>query len=246
MDQLRDYADDRLLHGCIYCGQADSTREHVPSRVFLDPPFPDNLPVVGACSKCNNGFSKDEEYLACLLECVFAGSTEPERIRRPKIAASLRRNHALRTRIEAARRTQGDQTAFEIEPDRVRNVILKLARGHAAFELSQSCQGGPTSLWWHPIDLLNPEQREEYDSPQIIELFGEIGSRGSQRVLAIQTVLLDPDGEQKTACLLINDWIEVQEDRYRYIATETAEEIKIKIVLAGYLACEATWSYGDL
>lgn len=92
MEQLRDYADERLLLGCIYCGAQDNTREHVPSRVLLDKPYPENLPVVGACHPCNNGFSKDEEYVACLIESVIAGSTEPEKIRRQTIATLRERS----------------------------------------------------------------------------------------------------------------------------------------------------------
>ena len=103
MEQLNDYADRRLLLGCIYCGEEDSTREHVPSRVLLDKPYPENLPVVGACRPCNNGFSQDEEYFACLIESVIAGSTEPTRIRRPTIAALLKKSPALQARIEASK-----------------------------------------------------------------------------------------------------------------------------------------------
>jgi hypothetical protein len=64
MDQLRDHADNRLINGCIYCGGPEETRDHVPSRVFLDSPPPENLPVVWACASCNQGFSLDEAYLA--------------------------------------------------------------------------------------------------------------------------------------------------------------------------------------
>lgn len=65
MDQLHNYADNRLVVGCIYCGGRDDTKEHVPSRVLLDEPLPENLPVVYACRSCNNGYSKVEEYFAC-------------------------------------------------------------------------------------------------------------------------------------------------------------------------------------
>src|SRR5689334_904074 len=103
MEQLKNYADDRLINGCIYCGDREETRDHVPSRVFLDAPLPENLPVVGACLACNNGFSRDEEYLACLIESAIVGSTDPDHMRRPGVASILRRAPALRARIEAAK-----------------------------------------------------------------------------------------------------------------------------------------------
>jgi hypothetical protein len=103
MDQLRSFTDNRLINGCIYCGGPEETRDHVPSCVFLDHPLPENLPIVGACRSCNNGFSLDEEYVACLIESAVAGLTDPEIIRRPGVANILRRTPGLRARIEAAK-----------------------------------------------------------------------------------------------------------------------------------------------
>ena len=53
VDQLRNFADSRLIAGCVYCAGVNDTRDHVPSRVFLDSPLPENLPVVPACRACN-------------------------------------------------------------------------------------------------------------------------------------------------------------------------------------------------
>ena len=49
VQQYRDFADERLVSGCVYCGGPEETNEHVPSRVFLDQPYPENLPGVDAC-----------------------------------------------------------------------------------------------------------------------------------------------------------------------------------------------------
>jgi len=67
MKRLPNYADQRFNGQCVYCGAYSDTKEHVPPKVFLDRPFPENLPVVESCAKCNTGFSLDEEYLACLI-----------------------------------------------------------------------------------------------------------------------------------------------------------------------------------
>lgn len=103
MDQIRDLADDRLSRGCAYCGSAPNTRDHVPSKVFLDEPFPTELPVVGACKKCNNGFSQDEEYVACIVECALLGTADPGLHRREKISKILQRSPALQAKLAAAR-----------------------------------------------------------------------------------------------------------------------------------------------
>ena len=59
------------MHYCIYCGSIADTREHVPSKTFLNKPIlDDELPTLPACKKCNNGFSSDELYTKTYIECV--------------------------------------------------------------------------------------------------------------------------------------------------------------------------------
>ena len=82
MQQLRCYGDDRNKGFCVHCGGPSETIDHVPSKVLLDEPYPENLMAASACRKCNNGLSLDEEYLACLLECVIAGDAAPENRKR--------------------------------------------------------------------------------------------------------------------------------------------------------------------
>ncbi|MEY2500624.1 MAG: hypothetical protein QOI07_958 [Verrucomicrobiota bacterium] len=48
--------------------------------------------------------------------------------------------------------------------------------------------------------------------------------------------------ESTTVNLVIYDWIEVQEHRYRYLAIDDAEGIRIKFVIGEYLACEVAWA----
>lgn len=241
MEQLRDYSDERLLTGCIYCRAQSNTREHLPSRVLLDKPYPENLPVVGACQPCNNGFSKDEEYLACLIEAVIAGTTTLEKIRRPTIAALLKRSPILRTRIEAAKTIDGGKVVFQVEHDRVRRVLIKLARCHAAYELKQECHDEPASIWWQPIDLLPKPNLEEFNSPHVIRTYGEVGSRGMQRLCVAEVTLAGSTGEEKIVQLILNNWVDVQEGRYRFQAIDDCGVVRIKIVIGEYLACEVAW-----
>ena len=120
MEYLESFADARLVAQCIHCGSTE-TRDHCPSRILLDEPYPAHLPVVPACAKCNAGFSLDEEYFACLVECARRGG--PENAARPKIV------RILETKTCAAR------IVFAVETARVRNVVIKLARGYDASEL---------------------------------------------------------------------------------------------------------------
>ena len=241
MEQLRNCADDRLLNGCIYCGGVAETRDHVPSRFFLEEPYPENLPVIGCCVFCNRGFSADEQYLTCLLEAALVGTADPDKIRRPSVARTLQRSPSLQARIEAAKRQVSNRTEFVPETERVRNVMLKLARGHAAFELSQPCRETPYHFWCGPLVAMSLEMREAFDAPHVQTMLGEVGSRGLQRMLVTQTVLRTSDGEKTGAQLLLNDWVNVQEGYYRYLAIDDIGGLVIRIVIAEYLACEVAW-----
>lgn len=241
MDQLRDHADSRLLNGCIYCGGPVETREHVPPRCFLEKPYPENLPVVGSCARCNHGFSKDEEYFVCLVESVLCGSTDPDRIGRPTVARMLRNSPALRARIESAKSVSDGNIRFATEGQRIVNVMLKLARGQAAFELSQPCRSEPNHFWCGPLSALPADQREDFAAAHVQRLFGEVGSRGLQRMFVTQITLQSASGEQSVVPLLVNDWVDIQEDRYRYFAIDDVGGLVIRIIVAEYLACEVAW-----
>jgi hypothetical protein len=195
----------------------------------------------GTREDCNRGFSSDEEYVACLIEAAVLGTTDPEKMRRERVAKTLRRQHRLRSRIEASRHEVGGQTSFTPEEDRVKNVLLKLARGHAVFELSAVRRDEPNLLSCWPLHAMMPEDREAYEAPYFPEIWGEVGSRGSQRAMVITVDLVSADGDHLVAPFVINDWLEVQEDRYRYLAYETPAEVIVKIVIGEYLACLVTW-----
>jgi len=95
------------------------TRDHVPSRVFLDEPYPENLPLLPSCLSCNNSFSLDEEYLACLIEAAKAGSIDKACADRPKIARILAHTPALKARIASARLESAGNISWTPEESRV-------------------------------------------------------------------------------------------------------------------------------
>lgn len=237
MDQLNEYADDRLIRGCIYCDGSYETRDHVPSKCLLESPYPANLPVVGCCDTCNQDFSQDEQYLVCLIESVLCGSTDPEKIGRPSVAKIMQNTPALRQRIENSKTEVDGQIAFVPEVERIRNVMLKLARGHAAFELSQPCRTEPNHFWCGPLSLLNEENREAFSSVHFQQVLGEVSSRNMQRLLVTQMTL--QSGQQVE--MIINDWVDVQDDKYRYLAIDDMGQVVIRIVISEYFACEVAW-----
>jgi hypothetical protein len=226
VEQVPNDGDRRNVGWCVYCGADMETRDHVPSKVLLDEPYPANLPVVPACRACNKSISRDEEYLACLLECVLAGSTHVENFQRPKVRKILARRPALAAVIEAGRH-HDDGIMFTIDRDRLRNVILKLARGHMAFEMNEPQLEEPSHAAIAPLISMSSGAREAFemhpDGPGT--LLPEVGSRMLHR-LVFSSPDMRPDG-----------WIVVQDRRYRY-RVAAANGYTVRIVLSEYLACE--------
>lgn len=227
MLNIPSYSDERFLMSCAFCGGSTGTRDHCPSRVFLDEPYPTDLPVVPACAECNNGFSKDEEYLACLISCTLVGSTDPDLVEREKTRRILRAKPALRARLEQGRRTTASGVQFLPETDRVLSVIGKLARGHVLHELGESCHEAPTEIVVRPLCTLTEEETTWFECPGVAPMWPEVGSRAMQRIAMNGGVA---------------PWVCVQEDRYRFHANASAS-VELRIVLHEYLAAYCRWEH---
>ncbi|EMV7407517.1 hypothetical protein AADQ46_001001 [Enterobacter soli] len=243
MKQVKSYADSRLLNSCIYCGGPANTREHVPSKIFLDKPYPENLPIVEACLKCNNGFSADEEYVATFFEVVCSGTTDINKIKRERIVRILERTPLLKSRIQNAIVTNSTTTTFNMEIDRVRRIIIKLAQGHVAFELSEHCRNIFPSVWWGDISTMTRDKKDDFLSDTIIGSVSEIGSRHSRKIMIVESSIENlNDGSIKQISIALNSWIEVQKNRYEYITDVIDDYIRVKMLIGGYFACEVVWS----
>lgn len=244
MEQLKSLTDSRLLGRCIYCGGPGNTREHVPSKVFLDKPYPENLPIVGACLKCNNSLSADEEYVSTFIEVINSTTVEPSEIKRVKISDILINKPALKERIKNSMIVDSFGKAnFNVESKRMEKIIIKLARGHVAFELSQYCRYIPSYIWWGDINTLSKSQRDDFISDDLIGVLGEIGSRSSRRLIVIECLLKETNSNNfKKSNFVFNPWIEVQRDRYKYIVSEYEDNIKVRIIIRGFFACEVIWN----
>jgi len=232
MDPRHLFRDDRLTDACAYCEGPPETRDHVPSRVLLDEPFPPELPVVGACSKCNRSFSLDEQYLACFIECVVCGSSDPERLTRPKIKRILSKNPSLQARIAASQgRDLSGNPVWAPEVDRIHNVLIKLARGHIAYETAPTFED-PDQVVAIPLPCMSPPLSEEFEkgTPEERVFFSEIGTRSFLREVGSK-----PDSFEQNG-----GWIVVQPDRYRYAVTERGETM-VRMVLSEYLAGIVIW-----
>ena len=227
MEHIEVFGDERTLAFCAFCAGETTTGDHCPSRVLLDEPYPNHLPRVPACQRCNEGFSLDEEYFACLVACVLAGSTDPARVGRAKVRRILERKPSLVARLEAACVRDGDSVAFSVEDTRVRSVVTKLAQGHSLYELHEHCLGTPNSIMIQPLLTMTEAERDFFETPTPPSIFPEIGSRAMQRLVV---------GGDSVA----HGWIIVQAGTYPYLAEAGAHKT-IRIVIHEYLACRLEW-----
>jgi hypothetical protein len=228
MDPRKLFADRRHSGFCVYCGGPVETVDHVPSKALLDEPYPADLPTVVACSACNQGFSLDEEYLSCLIECTLRGSTEPAKQHRPSIRKTLTAKPALRADLETARSVVDGEILWCPVASRVENVIVKLARGHLAFEEGTPMLGEPDVIDYVPRTGISAEEAQELTCAWPLErAWPEIGSRAFFRASGMR-VPHNPGSD---------GWITVQEDRYRY----RAEGTMAQMVLSEYLICTVVW-----
>lgn len=230
MRQFKNFGDQRYQGYCVHCGGDDGTRDHVPSKVLLDRPLPENLPIAPSCRDCNNGFSDDEEYLACLLECVISGTTDPSLIGRASISRALKNNQKLQRLIEAGRRDMETGPVWSFDAERVRRVLLKQARGHVAFEFNEPHLDEPANVWFGPLSTMTAEQRDHFGGHDdgVVAGWPEVGTRAMQRLLVT-------DGQ-----ISQENWLTVQEGRYRYRVTQE-DGTTVRMVLSEFLACQVVW-----
>lgn len=231
MDPKHLFPADQYADMCVYCGDSAETRDHVPSLILLDDPLPPNLPVVGACKSCNNGFSLDEQYLACLLECTLCGTTILQELNRKKIKDTLKKTPALQKIIsDSCHIEENGEKIWIPNIERVNNVLLKLARGHTIFELNLPQFEDPANMWDRSIITMATAEVEEFESAGS-QLVGwpEIGSRAFLRACGVRPYNRDT-----------GPWITVQPGRYRYSVEQNGNVI-VRIVLSEYLACHIEW-----
>ena len=149
---------------------------------------------------------------------------------RDKVKNILNANPKLATEINEGRRTDVDGTVlWNYDAQKVRDVVLKLARGHATFEQSVTRHDDPTSVSVFPLALLDSRNLDSFENDFRGELgmIPEIGSR------AFSKIFTDGFGADRPG------WVSVQDGRYRYYVDDSA--YCVRVVLSEYLGCEVIW-----
>lgn len=228
------------IHCCNVIDSEEITKEHIPSKCLLREPYPAQLMVMEACQKCNMSFSRDEEYLSALLAAVLTGSTDPAKQKTPKDSRRFIKQPALRARIDKSKivtRTLFGETeiVFMPELERVENIVLKNARGHALYELDRVVFSEPSYVSCAPLESLSKEQRIRFEEG--IPGWADVGTRMFMR----QCYSFDSSQSD-----MMGPWVIVQEGVYRFLASDNGDGLLVWSVIEEYLATEVYWSYDRL
>lgn len=222
--------DWRIKDLCVYCGDPADTRDHVPSKCFLDEPYPDNLSVVPCCSKCNNMFSKDEEYVSCLIDCINEGVDSPFKVSRLKTRKSFEHSTKLAKDIKSEITLLDNGIKYNYNKHRFEQVMYKLAYGHLAYENSTLSFDSKYQVKIESLKQFDEHTLCVFEKPYYSELLPEVGSRSLSKVRGF----LIQEGYTGFKCF--SNWQEIQNGRYRYCVAPDSN--RIKIVIAECLAIE--------
>lgn len=235
-EEFRRSADTR----CIYCGGIADTREHIPPKIFLNKPYPDNLFDLPACKNCNNGFSADELYSEVFIDTLKTISSYSEKISDNNVVRSQRTTayNDAKQSYEAYLKTK------RFAPnERLNRVILKLAFGHSVFEVNEGAAAWHDDMLIKKIEIryrfeLNDADIAEFYSPVFMDgkLLPEIGSRAFHNIYVIEPVDKDSLTSKDIADRqVVTLWTTVQENNYEYIVWIEHNGIHIKMAIHNFV-----------
>lgn len=217
---------------CIYCDGPADTREHVPSKAFLDDVLPEYIPTLPSCSECNNGFSADEMYVACSIDylksCVF-----PEHVPKKKTTERLEKNKQLAERLKKQFCSNEESGIIDLSEDdinRFERIMIKLAIGHAHYQNDYlGPYGNPPKIACCFIFQFDQNSYDVFNSSPKMTIIPEIGSRGSQKI----GIIRDDKGNDNAYYF----WNELQPDHYRYLVYNDKNGTHVRIVINEFFFC---------
>lgn len=217
---------------CVYCCKEANSREHIPSKIFLDKPYGTNLAILPSCIECNNSYSGDEQYLACLVDYVQYKLSDFKTVKRSKIQKTFNSRPHIESEFENSTKYADDGSIdyIEFNLDRIKHVLLKLSLGHAIYSLSCTNLGKPDTMFYKFATQMTQEEVNNFNLEPIDQISPEIGSREGTYVSVLS------DGTP------IFTWKIIQDNQYRFLAYHGTNSINIKIVIGEYFFSEVIWN----
>lgn len=237
-------------HYCVYCGEKSDTREHCPSKVFLSEPYPNDLPVLPACFKCNNGFSADEIYTEIYIDALkyLSGNSDT-------LSDKNKKHINNNTAFSDAQMdlTNFNKTGVMPKRDKILRILTKLSICHMVYDLSEGysvdgCRILPLKVEYKMGLEISTNEKEQFENFVYMsdKLCPIIGSRVYDRIFVLEPILNNEIGNV-TIPLIIMDWYNIQDDNYRYVAWfDNDNTFHVRIVLHNFLYSEAIFPQENL
>lgn len=216
----KEYISKAESNLCCYCGlEIGTTRDHVPSKVLLDKPYPENLMTVPCCKGCNNSFSADEEYVAALIEKSWNGCLDDDFIEREAVRKSLRHSESIRARLSNLfQRNNNGMLYLNFEEERLKNVMRKTSLGLGRYECGKVFS----------VRKILPLLRDNLSERELAlfefgmvrhEIYPEVGSR-------LLAQMVEPGTEFNA------QWKIVQPNRFRYMIRQRRTGVEVRLVFS--------------
>lgn len=191
---------------CVYCYNIADSREHLPPRILIDKPNQNEWCIVPACSKCNNGYSTDEQFVACTIEYILAEIYYEGNIQRNKIKETFEKRPHILEKIKTLCIFQNGSLKIDNSViEKIKTVVLKIARGHFMYDCNEFLNDEDVQVLIAFKPQLEQKKLEEFNMPIVCNCLPEIGSRMSNQL-----------------CMKNNNEIEIpwriiDYDNYRYL-----------------------------
>jgi hypothetical protein len=236
--------DSQRYCECIYCGAVANSREHIPSKIFLEKPYPNNLLLVPSCKTCNNYFSYDELYTWFAIQILkkeyyrsiyITSETYEDRFK--KHSPIIAKVHKDVESFCLSKDLNQKDDIYNFKSKRIERILWKLAVGHSVFELSECYYTGDEewniSITYSFLPTLSLNEIDDMNASIDISNYPlpEVGSRIFEHIYVLQPKI----NYKCYKGFLMLDWIDIQKMKYRYTCANLGDRIVVKIVINEFL-----------
>lgn len=232
--EVLSHLKNRLVFGrnykdmiCIYCGESASTREHCPPRSFFpNHDYPNNLRVLPACEKCNNGFSQAEGVVRDYLDCMYDRYCNNKSIEDYP--------ETIREYVEFTEQEKGLIEEAEI-------VFKKVAQGLAIYDI---CDGFGDSGWSSEVTgfickhWIDQDEWTRLEEPIPLNVFPELGTRASGNPFVVYAIGVGGPEIKVSTCA---KWTDLKEGAFSYVAWLEDDVIKVRMILRDFFYIEVSF-----
>jgi len=221
---------------CIYCHtNIANSREHLPSRIFLDTPYPEEYSIVPACKKCNSGFSTDEVYVSCFIDKLRNAISKNINPLREKTVSSINHDKELARALNEQIRTDGEKIFVKYEPEPFSKILTKLAKGHLCQMQDKVFESDclfNCNFKFSPD--LSEVERYHFEELPLAGMINECGSDFTHGLIIVEGIGLPSQA--------FVPWNEIQEGNYRYLTYFDHDNYIVRIVICETLFAEVLFS----